>query len=237
VSRSFPLKRTNSADDGAPARFAYKVFDPETETTLERDGESWVVRETPGGRYQVKLLVARQPGNVKEIWIQRIPGLGQGGAAKTLLNLKQPEASRLIELLRALDAIPVEGEQSVRVDDSLVRDLFENPSSLGELYRKAPEQLRQVITSDATARDVIALAARRTQVERFRRLLEDDDFFDQETSGVGKGSEERAWQKLFETNPWMLGATLTGQLLTSWSPEKLEQAVVGPSIAGPRQPD
>jgi hypothetical protein len=36
----------------------------------------------------------------------------------------------------------------------------------------------------------------------------------------------------FEDNPWILGVPLTGQLLTSWNNQKLEQVVAGSSIAG-----
>src|SRR2546423_776367 len=102
ASRSFPLSRPGSSDHGQPARFIYKVFDPETEHLLERDGEEWVIRQTPGGRYQFKLLLAREGGNLKHLWIQRVPGAGKGGAVTNLVSLQQPEAGRLIDLLRVL---------------------------------------------------------------------------------------------------------------------------------------
>lgn len=119
ASRSFPLKRTMSADDGTPARFVCKVFDPETESFVELDGEEWFIRSTPKGRYQFNFLVARESGNVKELRIQRVPP-GVNGAVKNILNLTQPEAGNLVEFLKRLDSIPVQGQQTVRVDDSLV---------------------------------------------------------------------------------------------------------------------
>ena len=73
ASRSFVLSRSGSSDDRAPARFIYKVFDNAQEHRLERSGDEWLVRETPAGRYQFKLLVARESGNVKDLWIQRVP--------------------------------------------------------------------------------------------------------------------------------------------------------------------
>lgn len=230
ASKSFPLTRTNSPDDGSPARFVCKVFDPASESALEWELDSWVVRETPAGRYQIKLLVAREPGNVKELWIQRVPAVG-GGTARTLLNLKQPEVSRLIDFLRVLVAFPVEGDTTVRLDDEVIRDLLSDPDSLARLYRRAPEQVRDLIRSDATSRDVLALEARRHEVERFRRLLDDDDYFDSEVASTARRRPEDVWQALFEANPWMLGVALTGQLLTSWSDERLEQVVVGPSVS------
>jgi hypothetical protein len=95
-----------------------------------------VISQTEKGRYQFKLLVAREAGQIKELWIQRVPTNSTKGSVKVLLNLRRPEVTRLVELLRNLDYIPIEGEQAVRVDDALVRDLFANPGSLISIYRK-----------------------------------------------------------------------------------------------------
>lgn len=227
ASKSFQLNRTNSEDHGAPARFLYKVFDPDTESMVTREADEWVVRETPKGRYQVKLLVAREPGNLKELWIHRVPTAG--GDVELLLNLKQPEAGRLVEYLKLMDVFPIEGGGTVRLDDEVLAALLEDPDSLRRMYHRSPGRLRQLIQSDVAAEDVIALEARRKAIERFRRLLEDDDYFDREASA--RSGPEAVWQQLFETNPWMLGLSLSGQLLTQWDADKLEQVVVGSSIS------
>jgi hypothetical protein len=231
ASKTFPIMGEMSRDYGQPARFICKVFDNDEEYEIELEGSEWLVRETAAGRYQIKLLVAREAGRIKSLWIQRVPGPGRGGRVKTLLHLDRENSAALVELLRNLDHIPVEGETSVRLDDALVRDLFASPGSLVSVYRKDPDRFRQLITDDASARDLIAVSHRRQQVEKFRKLLFDDDFFDEEASHHAR--EEDVWQKFFESNPWILGVSLTGQLLTGWDTEKLERVVVGSSITGP----
>jgi len=233
VSKSFPLKRSNSSDDGKAARFIYKVFDPESETTLELDGEAYTIRETPAGRFQIKLLVAREAGNIKELWIQRIPAATSSASVTTLLSLKQPEIGRLVELLKVLDAIPTEGKTTVRVDDSLVQDLFADPSALTNVYNKNPARFRQLIQDDVAAQDVVAQASRRDAVTKFRDMLDDASYFDSLVQAEGKGSKERVWQLLFEQNPWMLGVSFASQLLISWDHKKLEQVVDGFDVSGP----
>src|SRR5690606_33506274 len=60
--------------------------------------------------------------------------------------------------------------------------------------------------------------------------LEDDEAFN--AAAYAAGGAERAWQDLFESNPWILGVGLGGQLLTSWNNDKLEQVVSGFSTGG-----
>lgn len=229
ASRNFTLERSGSTDDGTPARFITKVFDEANETELVREGEEWVVSETPAGRAQVKLLVAREAGNVKEIWIQRVP-MGQG-KVKQVLNLRGDDAERLVALMQLLPSIGVEGATTVRVDDDLLRDLMDSPGALDRLYRESPDHFRELVTNDEYASDVVALAARRRAVAEFDRLLHDDDYFDDEVERT-RGGPERVWQHFFEDNPWMFGVTLAGQLLLEWDPKRLEQVVKGGSIAG-----
>jgi len=230
ISRTFVLDRANSSDHGEHARFVYKVFDEESGGLLDQsEGEEWIVRTTPGGRKQLKLLVVRGAGRVKELWIQNIPAEGTTGAARQILNLKEDDATRLIELVKALESIPVEGGDTVRIDD---RDLFADPDAAERIYRHEPSTFAELISSDAQAADVIAIAARRRAVHEFRRMLDDDEYFNSLVENNRRQSDEDVWQQYFENHPWMLGANLAFQLLTSWSDERLEQVVAGSSLAG-----
>ena len=114
------------------------------------------------------------------------------------------------------------------IDDQMLRDIFSDPDALGRAYAQDPESFKELIRSDAAARDVIALQRRRDVVETMRSWLTDSAAFDAESREAG--GPERAWQKLLEANPWVLGVGLGGQLLTSWDDEKLEQVTSGSSI-------
>ena len=180
LSRSFPMPTL--AVPGREARFVTKVFDPELETELEmsEDGIEWLVRESPAGRVQVKLLVAGEAGHVTELWVERIDTSGQRARAQKVLSLRGEDARRFIELVRNLEFIPVAGNDTERIDDALVKDLFSSPSSVQQVYQRDPTVFRQLIAADASARDVVAIARRRQEVQRFRRLLSDSDFFEEE---------------------------------------------------------
>jgi hypothetical protein len=229
ASRSFTTQF--GQDAGQPGRYLYRVFDEVV--TDDNDDWEWtneVVSTTKAGRKQLQLQVARSAGAVRKLRLQKVPTTGDRTKLVTLLELDREQATRLIDMLRALDAIPVQGESTVRVDDQLLRDVFDDPTAMANIYSNDPERFRALIQSDASADDVIAIQRRRDVAATMRTWLEDDDAFAQASAQAG--GPERAWQQLLEENPWVLGIGLASQLLTSWNEGRLEQTVVGRSIRG-----
>lgn len=229
VSRSFILQF--GQDVGHPSRYINRVFDEVTGG--DDDDQEWtsqVVYATPGGRKQLQLQVARSNGQVRKLRIQKVPTAGDLTKLEPVLELNREQATRLIEMLRAIDGIPIEGETSVYVDDELLRDVFADPTAVAKIYSQDRERIRALIESDAEAEDVIALQRRRDVVARMRKWLDDVEAFD--AAAAEASGPERAWQILLEDNPWILGVGLGGQLLTSWDKERLEQTVVGRSVKG-----
>lgn len=227
ISRSFSL--AFGSDAGKPGRYVRKVFD-EVYTRDEADWkwEKYVVFETPGGRKQLELNIARSVGTVRKIRIQKVPTSGDLTKLEPVLELDRDQSNRFIDLIKALDSIPIEGDTTARVDDQVLRDVFNDPKALGKAYSRDPETFRSLIENDADARDVIALKHRREVVNTMTTWLTDDLAFDEAAQQAG--GPERAWQELLEENPWILGVGLSGQLVTSWDKNKLEQTVVGQNI-------
>lgn len=216
-------------DAGHPMRYVRKVFDEEiTDDDPEWQWTSQVVYVTQGGRKQVELQVARSAGAVRKIKIQRVPTNQDATKLEQILELDREQSMRLIELITALDSIPIEGGTTVRVDDQVLRDLFADPEGVNRVYESDPARFQALIKADAEARDVVALQHRRDVVETMQRWLNDDAEFD--IAKQAAGGPERAWQGLLEENPWILGISLGGQLYTSWDQEKLEQVVTARDI-------
>lgn len=236
ISRSFVLNLPASQDNGQPARYITKVFDepmteasPAAETAIVT--EEHIVATTPGGRKQIKLQVVRESGEVRQLLLQKVPSDPSASRMDTLLELDRVAASRLMDLVRMIDSVPPEGDTSVRIDDQVLQDFFGDPDAMAALYGRDPDSVRRLIELDANAEDVIAISRRREVVGYFRKLLHDAEFFEQ--AAAEHSSPEKVWQTLFEAEPWLLGANLASQLITSWSPDRLEQFVVGASVSGP----
>lgn len=232
TSKTFANRNPNSADHGQPSRFVYQVFDEDgVASSLQRDGEEWIVTPIDGTRTQIKVLISREAGSLVDLWIQRVPVSGSSAVVKEVLRVRRDDAIRLAEFFRRLMLIEPDGaDTGIRLDEETLFELLNHPESAKRVYETQAPALRSLIADDAQARDVVALAGRRAALEQFRRMLDDDAFFD---SLIEKGKgKEAVWQQFFEVNPWVLGIGLGTQLFTSWSEEKLEQIVKGHSIAG-----
>jgi Domain of unknown function (DUF4263) len=239
ASKSFPMGLPQSRDYGQPTRCLRKVFDEPAEFEVfshlpDIEQTRFIVDTTPGGRKQIQIEVTRQAGNIRCIEIQKVPTDPNATELQSILKLDREASERFILFARALEHIPVEGvTETIRVEDQVIRDIFSDPGAVAGLYNRAPGRFRELMEDDPEATDVIALAHRKEIVEHFRRLLSEPDFFEQERQATPGGSKEKVWQRFLEQNPWILGIGLTGQLLTSWDDDKLEQVVAGFSVSGP----
>ena len=238
IHATFTLGLSGSRDYGQPARYIVKVFDEPAEYDEpgnEASDLEWteeVVHTTPAGRKQIKLQIARQAGQVRELHIERVGLSGGQPKVEKILTLDREGAGRLIDLIQALAYIPVEGgEGTVRLDDQTVHDFFADPDAMVKLYSRDPDRFRELIKNDSSARDLVALAHRKDMVRRFRELMTEPAAFDKALVDFG-GKREAVWQQFLEENPWILGISLAGQLFTSWDDSRLEQVVAGFSVGG-----
>ncbi|WP_219816433.1 Shedu immune nuclease family protein [Arthrobacter sp. 4R501] len=237
MSQSFPFARHGSSDENEPSRFVVKVFDTVDEDPLDDADPSFEKTETTltsssRTRTQISSLVVRETGRVRQIQIQRVPQKPNAPRLEPLLTLRDEDAQTLIDYISLLKDVSPAGETSARIDDRLLEAAFSDPTAFKRAYVNHSEELRSLIENDISAADVIAIASRKATVAEFEKLLNDDAHFDSVKSELNCGPEG-VWQKFLERNPWILGANLSGQLLTSWSDDKLEQTVTGKSITMP----
>ncbi|MGW6728278.1 Shedu immune nuclease family protein [Nocardia sp. NPDC055029] len=163
--------------------------------------------------------------------------------------IEDEDGSRLVHLTThgsRRRVSPPKSSQSMQFDRTVAGDLVEilceafdltqpmDPgleTDLKAAYEANPQLFRELIATDVAAADVVGLARRRAQVDRFRELMTDEVAFQQEIDASSGRGPEQVWQRFFEQNPWILGTSLATQLLTSWDENQLEQVVAGHSIA------
>jgi hypothetical protein len=123
IHGSFILNMPTSRDHGRPARYVVKVFDEQPQSaghSEARDECDWteeVVYTTPAGRKQIKFQIAGEAGAVRQIELEEVTEMAGKTTLKRLLRLDREASGRLIDVVKALEHIPVDGtEDTVRLE-------------------------------------------------------------------------------------------------------------------------
>jgi hypothetical protein len=101
------------------------------------------------------------------------------------------------------------------------------------LLQKQPNLAEELLRHQITAKDVSALGHRRSQLQEFWKLLNDDEYFQEVTRDLGPNKRpEDVWQSFFEKNTWIFGYGLNYFLNAPLDTGKLEQVIKGHDLTG-----
>lgn len=92
--------------------------------------------------------------------------------------------------------------------------------------------VRTAIGGGLTEADIRLISNRREQLQKFKRLLNDPDYFQQEESLATTRGTEAVWQAFFEANQWIFGYGLNLIACESIDDGKLERITTGADIFG-----
>lgn len=139
----------------------------------------------------------------KRVFAQYRPELNQellriAGRPLTDADIDDATAVLLMNDVRAPTDLPprLKGDLAGSVMETAVAVLLTSA-----VYRQTPDHVRGLITQDPAAQDVVAIRHRQEGIREFRRLLEDDAYFDEQARQVD--SREAVWQQFLQKNQWL----------------------------------
>jgi hypothetical protein len=223
--------RSHEPQKTEPIQTGTRVVDQTEHVEWQEDDGRTTLRTTPAGRQEVVATFGARSRELRRLLIQRFFA-ANGRPMQQSISFDAAEAQQVVRLLRDIAVGQPEDAPTAVVDEALLEALRQDRSALQKLYDSGGrERLDEIIRSDVSAKDVVAAAARRAQVTEFRRMLEDDEYFDR--AAATAGGPERLWQQFFEKHHWLFGLGLCHTFLTAWDPARLEQVTTGQSVSGP----
>ncbi|MFF7764324.1 Shedu anti-phage system protein SduA domain-containing protein [Streptomyces griseorubiginosus] len=90
------------------------------------------------------------------------------------------------------------------------------------------EAVRTAVGGALTEEDIRLISNRKAQIQRFKRLLHEPEFFEQERAQAA--GPEAVWQGFFEDNPWIFGYGLTLVACGPYADGKLERITTGANL-------
>ncbi len=206
-------------------RFASKVLDcPEQHHYAVEKGEL-VIRVTDSGRQEVVAKFYEDDRSICGLTIQRY-ATQTGKPLKEKCSFVDKEIIKLRDFLNSLQLVQFPNDQKLHVSDDQFQQMLLSPAQLRAAMTLNPELVSELARTEITHADIVALAYRRKQLERFERLLADLDYFEEEKNASGH-TDEALWQDFFEHNKWIFGYGLAYVFLSNFDARKLEQIIIG----------
>ncbi|MDO8262685.1 MAG: DUF4263 domain-containing protein [Gallionella sp.] len=139
------------------------------------------------------------------------------------------EIGRFCEFLANIQSVDFKSKAKVNISDEELRKIALTTHQAKIFVTENQQLFAEVLRSEVTTEDLIAVGYRKKQLDVYESLLNDPSYFDS-LKEKKKCSNEGLWQKYFEKNPWVFGYGLGYIFLSGLNDRKLEQVVQGHSI-------
>ncbi|GAB00487.1 MULTISPECIES: Shedu immune nuclease family protein [Acinetobacter] len=139
------------------------------------------------------------------------------------------EIGKLLEFIRNIQSVNLDNPSRVNISDEELNRIILNDKQVKSLFHENQELFAEVLKSEITTEDLIAVGYRKTQLDVYEKLLSNQSYFESIKSKKNT-TNEGLWQKYFEKNPWVFGYGLGYIFLSTLDDKKLEQVVQGHSV-------
>lgn len=221
-------RRIEHPPPGRDVRIASHILDGQPGLAFAKLNDEVVLRRTPARRFEIKATFLEDDRTINVLTIQKYNSRSDP-FDKYHFSFVGAEIDALLEFVAGLRSIEFTGPGKVHVSDDALRDVVLNQVQARRVFAKNSELFLQLAQQEYVAQDLVAVGYRRKQLERFERLLGDEEFFDAERQRLQCRPED-VWQRFFEANTWIFGYGLSYLFLSSLDGRKLEQIVRGRSL-------
>jgi len=210
-----------------PFRIVSKIVENTEDHKFIKEGKQISLRITPGGRQEIKAKFYEDTRDIITLTIQKYTS-DTGSPHNIYFTFQGDEILTLFNFIRNIAILPISSKSNEKFDDTFLEEIVLSKEQATELIRKNPDLIEEIIKNNITTNEIQDLAYRKEQLEKFKCLLEDDDFFIKTKESFNKKvGDEYVWQDFFENNTWIFGYGLNYVFNSPLQDKKLEQVVTG----------
>lgn len=216
-------------DKDRRVRIASKVLPSEDGYEYAKERDEIVLRKKPDAKTNITAKFLEDTRQTFVLTVQKfVSETGQPyGAGFSFVG---DEIGRFCEFLANIQSVDFKNRAKVNISDEELRKIALTTHQAKTFLTENQEIFAEVLKSEVTTDDLVAVGFRKKQLEVFRSLINDQSYFD-DLKEKKNCSNEALWQKYFEKNPWIFGYGLGYIFLSSFDDSKLEQVVQGHSVA------
>ena len=216
-------------DKSRYVRIASKVLPSKDGYEYARERDEAVLRHKPDAATYVSAKFLEDTRKLFVLTVQKFSS-ESGQPYGSGFSFVGDEIGRFCEFLANIQAVSFENGRQINISDSELRRIALTSHQAKQLVSENEGLIAEVVRNSLTKQDVVAIGYRKKQLEVFKSLLEDEEYFSN-LLAKKKCTQEALWQKFFEKNSWIFGYGLSYIFASELDGKKLEQAVRGSDVA------
>jgi len=219
---------TSFDDDSRQIRIATKLIESPTSYAFAKIKDEMVLRHKDDAKSKI---TAKFFEDDRSLFVLSIQGytVATEKPHNASFSFVGEEIDKLIEFLNNIHSVQLKSRGRIDVTDEELKHLVVSNNQAKRLIHANQEIFTEVLKSEITKEDIVAVGYRKKQLDVYERLLIDADYFSK-LQNKNKTTTEGLWQRYFEKNPWVFGYGLGYIFLSCLDDKKLEQVVKGHSV-------
>lgn len=223
LGKTYISSRVDTVD--GPLRIASKVIESEGLRFVKIKDEV-VLRRTPSGRTEIVAKFLEDDRKLTVLTLQAFNGKS-GFPQNTHFSFVGDEIPKLLTFFENIASVEFKRAEKINITDAELRRLVLSKAQATSLVHENQDVFAEIVRSEITKEDIVALGYRKKQLGAFRKLLDDAQYFEHAKKEKAIRTDEGLWQAFFERNQWVFGYGLSYLFVTGFENRKLEQVVEG----------
>lgn len=210
-------------------RIASKMIETKELHTFIKENNELKLRITPNNKQQITAKFYEDTRKIFTLQFQRYTEK-TGNPHEISFSFSGEEISVLINFLKAIPHLKLPESDGIHINDADLDNLVLNKEEALKILTDHKEVFLEVVNNDISLLDLISLNHKKSQLQKFEKLLYDEQYFESERSNNPenkKKGKESVWQSFFEQNTWIFGYGLNYIFNSPLHDKKLEQVVSG----------
>ena len=209
-------------------RIASKILPSEDGYEYVKERDEVVLRKKPDAKTYITAKFLEDTRQTFVLTVQKFVS-ETGQPYGTGFSFVGEEIGRFCEFLANIQSVDFKTRAKVNISDEELRKIALTTHQAKTFVTENQELFAEVLKSEVTTEDLIAVGFRKKQLSVYENLLSNKIYFD-DLKKKKNCTNEGLWQKYFEKNPWVFGYGLGYIFLSSLDDRKLEQVVQGHSV-------
>ena len=212
-------------------RIASKILPSGDGYEYAKERDEVVLRQKPEAKTYIKAKFLEDTRQTLVLTVQKFAS-ETGQPYGTGFSFVGEEIGRFCEFLENIQSVGFKNKAKINISDKELRKTALTTQQAKALLAENQELFAELLRSEVTTEDLVAVGFRKKQLSVYKNLLDDHSYLDN-LKNRGNCANEALWQSYFEKNSWVFGYGLGYIFLCSLDDRKLEQVVQGHSVDTP----